>query len=269
MYRNIQRAGSQLRKPTPYQFARMIEEASLNAWPALQQILHDGWILRFANGYSRRNNSVNAFYPGFWPAETKIKHCEEIFSARQMSSTFRMTPFVHPFNLDTLLETAGYEVVSPTSVQVVDLSALQRPSSQFEPNWWDFPEDMWINTYVHINRVSPDKHHALNEILTHIPADTSFLVLKFQERMVACGLGVIAPPYLGLFDIATDPAYRRQGIGRELVLWLARRARQRGAEIAYLQVVADNVPALRLYESLGFREIYQYWYRVKAIKDSG
>jgi ribosomal protein S18 acetylase RimI-like enzyme len=231
--------------------------------------LHDGWILRFANGYSRRNNSVNAFYPGFWPAETKIKHCEEIFSARQMIPTFRMTPFVDPFNLDTLLEAAGYQVVSPTSVQVVDLSMLQRPAGRFEPTWWDFPDDRWVDAYVRINRVSPEKHRALNEILTHIPADTCYLALQVQQRTVACGLGVIDPPFLGLFDIVTDPAYRRQGIGRELVLWLARRARRRAAEIAYLQVVADNVPALRLYESLGFREIYQYWYRVKAIKESG
>lgn len=258
-----------MKKPTPYLFARMIEETSLNAWPALQQILYDGWILRFANSYSRRNNSVNAFYPGFWPAEAKIKHCEEIFSTHRMAPTFRMTPFVHPFNLDSLLGAAGYQIVSPTSVHVVDLSILPRPDGKFEPSWWAFPDDHWVKAYIRMNEVPSGKHRTLRQILTRIPVDTYFLVLRLQQRAVACGLGVLDPPFLGLFDIVTDPAYRRKGIGRELVLQLASQARQYGAETAYLQVVANNAPALRLYESLGFREIYQYWYRVKEDKGPG
>jgi hypothetical protein len=36
-----------------YEVIQEIEEISLNAWPSLQQILYDGWILRFANGYTK------------------------------------------------------------------------------------------------------------------------------------------------------------------------------------------------------------------------
>ena len=39
--------------------AARVEEVCLNAWPALQEIHYDGWLIRLADGQTRRTNSVN------------------------------------------------------------------------------------------------------------------------------------------------------------------------------------------------------------------
>ena len=65
----------------------------------------------------------------------------------------------------------------------------------------------------------------------------------------------------GLFEIATHPAERGKGFARRIVLSALKWARLRGARQAWLQVEADNRPARRLYEAIGFREVYRYHYR--------
>lgn len=53
-------------------------------------------------------------------------------------------------------------------------------------------------------------------------------------------------------NVGVVPEYRRRGIARRLVEDSIDYARQRGASMAVLGVVDGNLPALRLYEDLGF-----------------
>ena len=41
-----------------------LESRLLNAWPSFDYKVYDGWILRLANGYSKRANSASPFMPG-------------------------------------------------------------------------------------------------------------------------------------------------------------------------------------------------------------
>ena len=57
-----------------------------------------------------------------------------------------------------------------------------------------------------------------------------------------------------LLTIAVEPAARRQGIGAALVAAFLAEVRARRAEVAFLEVAADNLGALGLYAAAGFVE---------------
>jgi ribosomal-protein-alanine N-acetyltransferase len=55
-----------------------------------------------------------------------------------------------------------------------------------------------------------------------------------------------------LRNIAVDPAHQRQGAGRELLAEGRKRLSEQGVKQIYLEVRASNMPAQRLYYSVGF-----------------
>lgn len=55
-----------------------------------------------------------------------------------------------------------------------------------------------------------------------------------------------------LLTVAVAPEERRQGLGAQLVSGFVTEALERGAEVAFLEVAADNAPALALYHAQGF-----------------
>ena len=58
-----------------------------------------------------------------------------------------------------------------------------------------------------------------------------------------------------MMNVAVHPDYRRQGIGRDLVLALADALKEKGIRGLMLEVRASNAPAIALYEQLGFRQV--------------
>ncbi|NJO38202.1 MAG: GNAT family N-acetyltransferase [Rhizobiales bacterium] len=82
-----------------------------------------------------------------------------------------------------------------------------------------------------------------------------------SDGVDALALAVVDADLVGLFEVMTAPERRRQGLARALTAGLLRWGRTQCASIGWLAVAAANLPAVRLYESLGFREVYRYHYR--------
>jgi ribosomal protein S18 acetylase RimI-like enzyme len=243
---------------------RSIEELSLNAWPALQTGVYDGWLLRLADGYTRRANSVNPLYHGALDAAAKIEACEAVYAARGLDTVFKLTEAAEPAGLDALLAARGYRDEAPTSVQTLDLAALgPAPALTADVTSGDAVSDGWLADFRRLNGVAERHWPTMRRMLDGLVPAACFMALREGEETVAVGLAVRERGHVGLFDIVTAPHRRGQGLGGQLVHRLLAWGRDAGAHTAYLQVMRDNLPAQRLYARLGFRERYGYWYRVK------
>ena len=243
--------------------ARRIEEASLNAWPSIHQVLLDGWLLRFAGGFTKRANSIIPLYPSLQPSLEKIRYCENLYAREKLQTMFRLTSLIEPTSLDETLKQRRYSRMDPTSVLQVELSqvALDESSDGDEAGIRTLNLQEWLTAYCTLSGM-PDTASRLHGLLLKaIRTDATFVARYHDDEVVACGLAVIERELVGLYDILTHPAHRRVGHGRALVRSLLRRGAEIGARRAYLQVMDDNKIAQNLYEQLGFELIYRYWYR--------
>lgn len=116
-----------------------------------------------------------------------------------------------------------------------------------------------------------DDHHAFARLFTELRVpDPVPDAAAFHERLRPTTLiaedgaeeggDVVGYLFYELLDgvlyvrnVVSDPARRRMGVGRRLLLDAAALGRARGASTWCLNVKDDNVAAIRLYESLGMR----------------
>ena len=64
--------------------------------------------------------------------------------------------------------------------------------------------------------------------------------------------------------VGTRPAYRRQGLGRAVLLECLRRMQARGMDRVSVSTGVSNTPAIQLYEGVGFKIVNQYLEYVKT-----
>lgn len=238
-----------------------IEEASLNAWPALKQSLYDGWILRFSEGYTKRANSVNPLYQSTLGLGEKINYCEHIYTEQGLPPIFRIIEPFAPPDLDSTLAERGYQRFDPTRVMSMDLDAWE-PLESPEFKLIELPLDPWLQIFSQLSGYNLEKQPLHKKILELILSPSLRVSLEISGQPVTCGLGVQQGEKFGLFDIVTHSDHRNRGLGAQLVNEMLHWARQYGARLVYLQVMENNAPARHLYAKLGFRDLYRYWYRV-------
>lgn len=243
---------------------RSLEERAFNAWPALETLLVDGWVLRFANGYTKRANSINAWMPRCAALEI-AGIAAPLYGARKLPVVFRLSPLAGPGD-DGALAEAGYRMLDETVVMTARLGSFAAdPAVVLE----HAPQASWCDGFADTNRVPASRRVTHDTMIGRIVPAAAFACAAAVPGgpPVAFGLGVAERGMIGVFDVVTRPEARQQGIARRLVTSLLAWGQAVGASEAYLQVLATNGPAIALYGKLGFVEAYRYHYRVAPAAD--
>lgn len=235
-----------------------IEHAGYHAWPAFEQLEMDGWIFRFAEGYTKRANSVNVLYGTGGPIAQKVIRSEEEYHRRNLPCIFRLLSFNDNSQIESVLDARGYELRDKSCVMVQDLQNRKFGSPSFD----SLEGNDWLACYCNLSGKELKDHATHIEMIRRIKDDHLMAVLWKDRWVVSCGLGVIHNGFFGIFDIVTHSDHRNRGYGARLVNGMLSWAVNRGAHTAYLQVIAENLPAIRLYQKLGYLPAYGYHYKI-------
>lgn len=267
-------------------YIKLIEEISLNAWPSHKIELYDGWLIRFSHNYTHRTNSVTQVGASLIPVEEKIDYCERIYKNYHTPSIFKISPLLDP-SFDRLLSDRGYEVQHTTEVMTMDFQNFHpfpSVSAEYEyygrnsglPSFVVYPEDVivqlqdritdeWIHSLFRLNgTTNPTLRRIVPSMFKAIPKETIVASIEIDGRMVASGLGILDRGHVGLYAIYVDASCRHKSFGRAICSTILSEAHKKNVSKAYLQVVQGNTIAHSLYTSLGFEDLYTYWFRVKS-----
>jgi ribosomal protein S18 acetylase RimI-like enzyme len=213
---------------------RNLEYAAARAWPGVEQQWIDGWLLRYGHGSTRRANSAV-------PLEVRgdlsaLPAIIDWYAAR--SATPLLVAPDRLFRVPSGVPVDGENVVMTRELTLAPASAA---SVSMAPR----PDERWLQLY---ERGVP------LDVLTAV-VDGEVMFGSRGDAAVARVAVTSAPDgtrWAGLAAVHVAEAQRRRGHGRalceEMLVWAAGRGATRG----YAQVLADNAPAIDLYESMGF-----------------
>jgi ribosomal protein S18 acetylase RimI-like enzyme len=239
-----------------------IEGATMSAWPALKQTYDGLWIWRYARGFTRRANSIVCLDPvdGAF-ADLRLERLSLLSRRHRIAPTFRVTPLTAPEIIEVLDE-QGWVKAGPSLVLAMETLPGELPID-YSTRLFDPADPEWYSAQAKLSGYDKRTGDVLGEMVSGIAAEARGILVYHKAGVpVAGALAVVASGIGSYMNVATHPNARRSGFGRTAMSAALNWVRSRGARYSAIQVADDNVAAINLYRSLGFKDAYGYHYRV-------
>jgi ribosomal protein S18 acetylase RimI-like enzyme len=193
--------------------------------------------------------------PGFSPSDA-IAKVEQWYSKHGLPCVFKVVdaPDIAPGLADALV-VLGYRPRTETVMMVAPAVGRDDPAVTLSGEL-----DAGFVAVFTAAAVDPGDARERLETLVRVPRPRAFARANLDDEPAAVGASGVESEWAGIFSMRTGSAFRRRGLARRVLLALLDWAACSGARRVWLQVEADNVGAIRLYEAAGFKEAYRYRY---------
>lgn len=241
-----------------------IESATLCTWPALQ-VAHDRlWLWRAAKGYSKRANSIHCLDPSDGEdAEMRLERMAALSAYNDIPPVFRVTPLTSGGAL-AALDKAGWRPFERSLVLAQQFSGDELPVKH-KITLHDPRDPAWFEAQGAMSGYNAHTLGILKLILdATVFENCGVLALDEDGNPAGAVLATVANGIGVYLNVVARTDIRGKGFGRAAMSAALNWSRAAGATSAAIQVLADNTPAVSLYSSLGFGQVYDYHYRKPA-----
>ncbi|CAG7649551.1 hypothetical protein PAESOLCIP111_05892 [Paenibacillus solanacearum] len=245
-----------------------IDRLGIGTWPAQETEPCGTWLLRASEGVTKRANSVWTGNGDDWnPDDIRREQVEQFYKSRELPVRYHISD-ASPDGLDAWLESQGYVIEAPCLIMTADTTeAVQRTyrdgNEAFRADILSAPDNEWMRTFIALEGHKPELLPFYRRLFSRIALPAAYVKIMQENETVAVGTSVTEHGWAGFTNVVVHPDRRGHGIGKRLVHELAAWSAGQGADKLYLQVIADNEPAVRLYRSAGYDDLFSYHYRTK------
>lgn len=239
-----------------------LERLMADGWRAVEEEWLGDWLLRASSGFTGRGNSILPLGDPGSSMESAVEYAEEWYATRGLPPQFHVdlprSGEAADEPLGLVLLDRGYVTVAPTVVMTgasSDLDPLHDGAAPVDVSASLEPD--WLAAY---GKQRPTQPGVTEQLLTGSPGQLFLSTSDRSGRISALARMSVHPGWAGLQALWVEPSKRGRGLGRTVVHAAGMLARQRRMSSLYLQVEVDNEPAIRLYESEGFRPHHTYVY---------
>jgi ribosomal protein S18 acetylase RimI-like enzyme len=247
--------------------AALLERLILEAWPARERATLQGWTMMADGGVTGRVNAVAPLAFRGADAEAAIDDALAWLAARGLPPRFKVADgAAAPADIAERLARRGWRADTETLVMTAALAdARTRLGPPAHPVTLDAEMTDAMDRVVRESASSAAEYAERVAIARRTPQPRRFAGIVADGMVAAVGLGVVTDDWASIFLMRTHPAHRRRGLARSVLGALVDWAECEGPMQAFLQVEADNAPAIALYRDAGFVTAYRYRYWRPAV----